>query len=40
MMVASSILAWLIHGERLSGGQWFFVAFVCLAVVGMRYAAG
>lgn len=40
MMVASSILAWLIHGERLSGGQWVFVAFVCLAVVGLRYAAG
>jgi len=40
MMVASSILAWLIHGERLSGGQWFFVAFVCFAVMGMRYAAG
>lgn len=39
MMVAASILAWLIHGERLSGGQWLFVAVVCLAVVGLRYAA-
>lgn len=40
MMVAASILAWLIHGERLSGGQWFFVVFVCGAVIGMRYASG
>jgi drug/metabolite transporter (DMT)-like permease len=40
MMVASSILAWLIHGEKLSGGQWFFVGFVCFAVAGMRFSAG
>jgi drug/metabolite transporter (DMT)-like permease len=40
MMVAASILAWLFHGERLSGGQWLFVAVVCLAVMGLRSAAG
>lgn len=40
MMVASSILAWLIHGEKLSRGQWFFVGLVCCAVVGMRFSAG
>lgn len=40
MMVVSSILAWLIYGEKLSWGQWFFVAFVCCAVVGMRFSSG
>jgi drug/metabolite transporter (DMT)-like permease len=40
MMVASSVLAWLIYGEKLSRGQWFFVAFVCCAVVGMRFSPG
>lgn len=39
MMVAVSVLAWLIHGERLSAGQWIFIAFVCCAIVGMRYAS-
>ena len=40
MMVVSSILAWLMYGEKLSRGQWFFVAFVCCAVVGMRFSSG
>jgi drug/metabolite transporter (DMT)-like permease len=40
MMVASSILAWWICGEKLSWGQWSFVVFVCCAVVGMRFASG
>jgi drug/metabolite transporter (DMT)-like permease len=40
MMVVSSILAWLMYGEKLSGGQWFFVAFVCCAVIGMRFSSG
>jgi len=39
-MVASSILAWWICGEKLSWVQWSFVAFVCGAVVGMRFASG
>jgi len=40
MMVVSSVLAWLIYGEKLSWGQWLLVAFVCGAVVGMRFASG
>jgi len=40
MMVVSSILAWLMYGEKLSWGQWFFVAFVCCAVIGMRFSSG
>jgi drug/metabolite transporter (DMT)-like permease len=40
MMVVSSILAWLMYGEKLSRGQWLLVAFVCGAVVGMRFASG
>lgn len=38
-MVVSSILAWLIYGEKLNWGQWFFVAFVSCAVVGMRFSS-
>ena len=37
MMVVSSILAWLMYGEQLRWGQW--VASVCCAVVGMRFAS-
>lgn len=40
MMVASSILAWWIWGEKLSWVQWSFVIFVCCAVMGMRFASG
>ncbi len=35
-MVATSVLAWLIHGERLRAVQWFLIGFVCLALIGMR----
>lgn len=40
MMVASSVLAWWICGEKLSWVQWSFVVFVCCAVMGMRFASG
>lgn len=40
MMVASSIFAWLIYGERLYATQWILVAVVCGALIGMRVAGG
>jgi drug/metabolite transporter (DMT)-like permease len=40
MMVASSILAWWIYGEKLGWVQWSLVIFVCCAVMGMRFASG
>jgi drug/metabolite transporter (DMT)-like permease len=38
MMVCTSLFAWLIYGERLAGLQWLLVAFVCAALIGLRFA--
>ena len=40
MMVATSVLAWLIHGERLHAAQWLLVGFICCALMGMRLSGG
>jgi drug/metabolite transporter (DMT)-like permease len=38
MMVATAVIAWLLHGERLNRAQWIAILVVCGLLLGLGLA--